>query len=432
MIAWLIFFFHLSVTLAVWWVTTNHNKKDFAFLVIGLVFATQICDFFGSVWMVRLRHALIPLLLIALGFRWRFLRGNMGILAKLYLLIVLLVFVSSLWSSDVKGFLGLKFKMTLINIVFVLVASTFRSADDLKKCIYSALPQIALMAFGFVMGVSEYGEIGNERLSINDVNSNGIGAMSAFVVLCCVITLLYLKNKFIVKILFTACFLVGLRSLINSGSRTAFAACAGAVMILMAVVLTSKKRFWKIGVPFAIVAGAMFWRVWSHSSYSVTERFAEIATGGTSGRDQVWEMAFYHLLDNGLWFGDGGLIQGFFVKRVDFMYQGLYRGSLLNYYFDTIYETGIFGLVLWVLFLVAFFWLSFVNVRKTISPWRFVPIAMCIWGLLQSCGESMAGSAFHPVGAFMVIGMCTLSAKKFNYNDISDTPNLNKRRIIWS
>lgn len=411
----LLFTIHFSILLLVWWLTTRHNRREFVFFVFGLIFATSICNFFGSVWMVRLRHLIIPLAVIAIGFRWSLLRGNMGSLGKIYLFLTLFVFVASLWSSDPYGFMELKWRRTVNNICVILMAATFRTGDDLKKLLYAALPQIVLLTFGLQAGYQDLGTTGEERLSVNEVNSNGVGAMGAFVILGSLLAILYLKMAKFWKGLFGVCILLGLKVLIGSGSRTAFASCAGASLVAFAVILTSTRRFWLVGIPSLSLCVMGLSYVWRRSAHSVVERLAGLATGGVSGRDKVWEMGFNYLVDNDLWFGAGGIVQGFFVNRLDFDQTRLYWGSMLNIYFDTIYETGVVGLVLWALLLILFFWLSFHAWRRGRTSLRYVPIAMAFWGLLQGVGESMSLNAVQPAGTFMVVGLVVLSARKFQY-----------------
>lgn len=306
----LLFTIHFSILLLVWWLTTRHNRREFVFFVFGLIFATSICNFFGSVWMVRLRHLIIPLAVIAIGFRWSLLRGNMGSLGKIYLFLTLFVFVASLWSSDPYGFMELKWRRTVNNICVILMAATFRTGDDLKKLLYAALPQIVLLTFGLQAGYQDLGTTGEERLSVNEVNSNGVGAMGAFVILGSLLAILYLKMAKFWKGLFGVCILLGLKVLIGSGSRTAFASCAGASLVAFAVILTSTRRFWLVGIPSLSLCVMGLSYVWRRSAHSVVERLAGLATGGVSGRDKVWEMGFNYLVDNDLWFGAGELSKG--------------------------------------------------------------------------------------------------------------------------
>lgn len=411
----LLFVIHFGLLWLVWWLTTKHNRREFVFFVLGLIFATSICNFFGSVWMVRLRHLIIPLAVIAIGFRWPLLRGNMGSLGKIYLFLTLFVFVASLWSSDPYGFMELKWRRTVNNICVILMAATFRTGDDLKKLLYAALPQIVLLTFGLQVGYQDLGTTGEERLSVNEVNSNKVGVMGAFVVLGSLLAILYLKMAKFWKALFGVCILLGLKALIGSGSRTAFASCAGASLVAFVVILTSARRFWLVGIPSLSLCVMGLFYVWRHAAYSVVERLAGLAMGGVSGRDKVWEMGFNYLVDNELWFGAGGIVQGFFVDRLDFDQSRLYWGSMLNIYGDTIYETGVVGLVLWVVLLFLFFWLSFRVWRRGRTSLRYVPIAMAFWGLLQGIGESMSLNAVHPTGTFMVVGLVVLSARKFQY-----------------
>lgn len=427
-----LFFFQFGVLWLIWWLTTNHTRRDFVFFVFGLIFATSICNFFGSVWMVRMRHLIIPFSLVAVYFRWRLLRENMGSLAKIYLLLTLLVFVASLWSSDPYGFFCLKWKRTLNNICVILMAATFRTGDDLKKVLFAALPQIALLGFGLQVGSQEFG-MTDGRLVVNEVNSNGVGAMGGFVVLEALFAILYLRIRLGWKVLFGFCLLVGLRALVASGSRTAFASCAGASFIALAVVFTTARRFWLIGVPTLLASAGGFCYIWNRASVSVIERLSGLATGGVSGRDMVWEMALNHLLSSRLWCGAGGIVQGSFITRLDFDLTGLRWGSVLNMYFDTIYETGILGLCLWALFFICFGWLIIRIWRSGTSPLRYVPMAMCFWGLLQGCGESMPLNGFHPTGTLMIVGLTVLSAKKFCYEDFNVWKFVGRgEKIVWS
>lgn len=410
-----VFFVQFCMLWMVWWFATNRDCKDFVFFVFGLIFATSICYFFGSLWMTRLRHLIIPLAFVAIALRWRLLKGNMGSLGKIYLLLTICVFVASFWSSDPNGFLELKWRRTVNNICLILMAATFRTGDDLRKVLYMAMPQILLLAFGLHFGAQDFGTTGEERLSVNEVNSNVVGSMAAFVVFGSLLSILYTKTPKAFKALFGVCLIVGLRALISSGSRTAFASCMCASLLAIAVVLTSVRRFWLVGVPMLSFCGIVLSHVWRNSSYSAVDRLAALATGGVSGRDKVWEMGYHYLVDNKLWFGAGGLVRGFFVDRLDFDRTRLYWGSMLNIYFDTIYETGVLGLTLWVAFLLFFFWLSFRIWRSGSSKLRYVPIAMVSWGLLQGVGESMPLTAFEPVGTFFVVGLVVISARRFQY-----------------
>ena len=104
----------------VWRYTTEHNKRDFVFWVIGIMLAAQNSRFFGSVLITQMRYLFIPMMLCAIAFRWQMLRGNLGFVAKLYILLTLLIFVASAWSRYPKIFFEIKLILPIERIVVFL------------------------------------------------------------------------------------------------------------------------------------------------------------------------------------------------------------------------------------------------------------------------------------------------------------------------
>lgn len=396
----------------VWRYTTEHNKRDFVFWVIGIMLAAQNSRFFGSVLITQMRYLFIPMMLCAIAFRWQMLRGNLGFVAKLYILLTLLIFVASAWSRYPKIFFEIKLHRTIYAILMVLMAGTMRDENDLRKILWAILPNIILLALGLQLGEREIIGV-DERLSVNEANSNSVGVFSGYVLFGAVSAFVYLKRTVVIKMVIAVVALSAIVSLLGSGSRTAFASCVGASLIVIVALLTNRRRFFTTLIPLAIGILACGWKVWNTLSYSITERIRMIASGGASGREYVWEEGFHYLWQKGLWQGMGALVQGFFIQRLDFIGNDIAWGSTLNIYFDAIMETGIPGLALWLLILIGFFSCAYRFRHREKSPWRYFPIALAMFGLLQGVGESMSYRAEHPAGMFMILGLVIVSAKRF-------------------
>ena len=160
------------------------------------------------------------------------------------------------------------------------------------------------------------------------------------------------------------------------------------------------------------------YQVWTSVSHSITERLSMIASGGTSGRDSVWMDGFYYLKQQDLWYGMGGIVQGFFVQRADLLESPEMRwGSTLNMYIDAIMETGLIGLVLWGGILMCFFSKAIFLLKTKRTVFKFIPLAMAMFGLLQGIGESMPVNPEHPAGMMMLLGLVIVSARRFEWGD---------------
>ena len=409
------FAMQFGVLCLVWRFTTDHNKRDFIFWVIGIMLAAQNSRFIGSVIITQMRYLFIPMMIAAIAFRGNLLRKNLGLLAWLYLLLTVTIFMASGWSQYPGAFFKLKLHRTIYAILMVLMAGTLRTEADIRKVLWAIFPNIVLLAVGLQVGTHETVGL-DERLSINELNSNSIGVYSGYVVFSAVLIFIFIRTNLLVKIIVSISALSGIAALLGSGSRTAFASCVGASMIAGIALLTNRKRMFTLGMPLLTVIAIFGYRVWSNVSYSVAERLTMIATGGVSSRDVVWLAGFDYLRQQHLWFGMGGIEQGFFVKRLDFlMAPGLNWGSTLNIYIDAILETGVLGLILWFLILLVFISRSFCLWLREKTIYRYVPIAMCMFGLLQGVGESMSYRAEHPAGMLMVLGMVILSARRFQW-----------------
>ena len=416
----LIFLLQFCGLLVTWYFVTNHNKQDFVFLVLGLILASQSAVYFGSVLIVQMRHFFALMIILSIVFRYKLLRNNLGAMSKIYMLLILLIFIASAWSQYPKDFFILKFHRTIYSVLMIFLAGTFRDESDIRKFLWMLFPNLVLLAVGLTFGLREFSG-GMDRLMINEQNSNGVGAFAAYLVLGSVMILVFLKTNVVVKIVIGVSALGGISALLSSGSRTAFASCVGAVLVTSITLMSSKKRFFMSGVPVLVCIAYGGIRIWSNVSISVTERLLMIATGGTSGRDIVWEQGIAYLQQRDLWQGMGGIVQGFFVQRADLLEGSKVGwGSTLNIYIDAILETGIMGLTLWVLLLVIFLYRSFRLWRDEKSIYKFAPIAMCLFGLLQGVGESMSMNSEMPIGMFMLIGIVTLSARHFQWGERID------------
>ena len=411
----IVFVLQFGALCAVWWFTTEHNKRDFIFWLIGAMLAAQNGRFFGSVLFVQLRYLFIPMMILAILFRQQFLRGNMGGNAWRLILLFLLIFVASAWSDHPHEFFALKLRRTVYGVLMVLMAGTFRDETDLRKLLWAILPNILLLAMGLQLG--ERTAIGNDqRLEVNEFNANGVGVFAGYLLFSAVALFVYLKHHVLLKTLLAIAGLGGLVTLLGTGSRTAFASCVGASLIVFMVVLTNRKRVVTAAIPLALGIIACGWKVWNTLSYSVTERLLMIASGGYSGREDVWSEGLRWLIQKKLWHGMGGLVQGFFIQRIEFLQTKEMRwGSTLNIYFDAIMETGVMGLALWALILFSFFSSAYSLWRRERNPWRYFPIALAMFGLLQGVGESMSYRAEHPAGMFLMIGLTVLSARRFQW-----------------
>lgn len=413
----LVFFIQFGALYFVWRFTTYHNARDFVFFVIGMILAAQNCEFFGSAIMVQLRHFFFVMILVAIYFRLPMLRGNLGALSWLYIVLVVLIYIASAWSQCPENFFLLKLRRTVYAILIVIMAGTFNSEDDIRKILWAIFPNIILLVIGFRCGVTEGMDIG-ERLTINEVNSNKVGYFAAYVVVSAILILIYLRGKLVVKVMVGCAALSGMSVLLNSGSRTAFVSCVGASIIAVIVLLTNRRRFFSLAVP--IILGIIYggYHVWNTVSHSVTDRFTMIMYGSMSGRELVWEDVLSYLRANDLWYGLGGIVRGAFVQRIDLLEDTAVNwGSMLNIYFDAIAETGVLGLTLWVLILWHILFKSFALLKNKVAFCKYVPVAMCLFGLLEGVGESVSLNAETPAGMFMVIGMVILSARRFQWGD---------------
>ena len=411
----IIFVIQFGALCGVWWFTTDHNKRDFIFWLIGAMLAAQNGRFFGSVLFVQLRYLFIPMMILAILFRQQFLRGNMGGNAWRLILLFLLIFVASAWSDHPREFFSLKLRRTVYGVLMVVMAGTFRDERDLRKLLWAILPNIILLAVGLQLG--ERNTIGDDqRLEVNEFNANGVGVFAGYLLFSSVAQFIFLKHHVIVKILLVLAGLSGLVTLLGTGSRTAFASCTGASLVILMVVLTNRKRIITTAIPLAVGLVACGWKVWNTLSYSVAQRLLLLASGGYSGREDVWAEGFRWLFQKKLWYGMGGIVQGFFVQRIEFLQTNeMHWGSTLNIYFDAILETGVFGLALWLSILVSFFTAAYSLWRREHNPWRYFPIALAMFGLLQGVGESMSYRAEHPAGMFLMIGLTVLSARRFQW-----------------
>ena len=411
----LLFLLQSGGLLATWQLATDHNKRDFVFLVLGLMLACQNAAYFGSVVIVQMRHFFALMIIIAIILRANLLRSNLGMMSKVYIVLVLLIYVASAWSLHPKDFFIIKFHRTVYAVLMVLLAGTFRDESDIRKFLWMLFPNLVLLAVGLAFGSQELVDV-SDRLMINEQNANSVGAFSGYLVFGGALILVFLKTNIVVKIVLGICVLSGISTLLGSGSRTAFASCAGAVLVSSVALMTSRKRFFLVGIPLFMILAYGIARVWRTISYSITERLMMIASGGTSGRDIVWGLGLEYLRKEHLWQGMGGIMQGFFIQRSEWLAENTIKwGSTLNIYIDTILETGIMGLILWLLLLVMFIVRSCRLWRGQKSSCKYVPIAMCMFGLLQGVGEAVSMKAEMPFGMFMIIGLVILSAKRFQW-----------------
>ena len=411
----LVFLLQIGGLLVTWQLVTNHNKRDLVFLVLRLMLASQSAAYFGSIIIVQIRHFFAFMMIVAIAFRFNLLRKNLGGMSKVYMLLVLLIYVASAWSQYPKDFFIMKFHRTIYAVLMITLAGTFRDESDIRKFLWMLFPNLVLLAVGVTFGSRELMDA-VDRLMINEQNANSVGAFGGYLVLGSVMILVFLKTNIVVKIALGVSALGGISALLGSGSRTAFASCISAVLVSSVTLMTSRKRLFMVGVPLMMGITYGVVRVWSTISHSVTERLLMIASGGTSGRDIVWEQGLAYLREKHLWQGIGGIVQGFFVRRADLIEGPAIKwGSTLNIYIDAILETGIMGLTLWMLLLVMFFSRSFRLWRGEKSIYRYVPIAMCLYGLLQGMGESVPMNTETPFGMFMVLGMAILSARRFQW-----------------
>ena len=330
-------------------------------LFIPLESRTSVWFNFGS----GINFTNIFILLLILGWLIK-LRKDKKPLTKNPLRIPVLIFIGATYLSFLTGFfkLGIPFfgdefrifkSFVMTFILFFIIANSVKDKKSMKLLFKAMACVVILVA---VITIKEFRQAGvwhyddDARITLLGLQPNMLGAFFAQF-LPILAGLAFLSKKFKIKLLYIGLFSIGLPALMFTYSRGAYAAIAGAIIIMLFIGRRKVVSGFMLMAIIAIFAQSILFGYGRIIPVSVRERFESLKQENIEKdksielREAVWELAKQRIAESPV-FGYG------YGASDHVLYLQDYNVDLdtHNMYLDIALECGIPTLLLfiWVLF----------------------------------------------------------------------------------
>lgn len=352
----------------------------------------------GSLLIIRLRHLAIPFLLVGIWLRRSQFRGRKGIGFWTSILLFVLLLLSSAWHDTPMLMFKAKFRLIFLSILLIFGGYAISYEEDIRKLVFLLLPTAAFILIVAVSGQLDVSSEDN-RISINEVNQNGVGVAFGTIILILYANIVYQKRfKALVYCLIP--FLgFSLLRMMQTGSRSSAFAFVAAIMTMSYVYIANAKRKPIYFVLIAILGLIISIYVWKRLDASLIERLLNVSS--FSGREVQWEWMAYDVKKHSPLLGMGGWM------TMDFG-DPHWLGALSIYY-DYFFNCGYLGVVIGTFFVIMVLKKSLLLLVKHNTSAAMFAVSLCMLGFLHGFGEDGATRGGNFVGYFWGLGLGLLS-----------------------
>ena len=391
----------------------RESNRDFLLPVVAYFTLTVVQNLGGSILIIQSRHLVIPFMLVGLMLRYRDLTQNKK--TKFFWVVALMFWmpvIATSWAQSRGIMRGIELPNSFKCFLCILAGYLFSSARDFKKLLLLLLPTAVYIVIVARTGIVDIGDDG--RLSINEVNQNGVGVMAGFASFVFFANIIYGVYPKAVKMCLWPMLGATLWMTGASGSRTAIAATVGCLSCCSLRYFTSRKRVaYGLGllVLGLIVLSVVFYKL----PKDVVGRMFDYSD--SSGRDMIWENLRYEIGHYNPLIGSGG------SYWIDIYGNFKWRG-FLNIYYDFYNTCGLLGVLLGCVFLFSFAAKAWIIWRKLDSDLKYPILGMCVFGFLHGVGEDGPIRYGNVSGFLFQVGLGLFSGLSLRNNQkyVMDAP----------
>jgi O-antigen ligase len=294
-------------------------------------------------------------------------------LKPLFIFFIYLTFVNYININSIS-YTFFNIQLFLNILVFIILINSFRYIPNLGiKALSSFAFGSVILSGLFLLEISISDDEG--RVSVLGINQNQLGLMSAISIFVYISILNSVSTK--AHKIFIYLFIAMLSILlIKTGSRTAFISLL--IGFMMFLFLNNFSKVKKIILFFgALISSMLIWIISLEKSLIISRLVETLETGHLSARDLIW-LKIFEIMKNDFLFGIGetGYAQKMYGSFMKF--QGV---SPHNVFIETICYTGIFGLIILLIFLFRVFKNSYLNYKHSnniLSLVLLIPILLVL------------------------------------------------------
>lgn len=376
------------------------ENYDIIFLIVGLSFIASAGMFFENVWLIRMRHIILPSFVIWSLFYFFQKKPYVNRLSYNFIFLFILILVACIWSEYPVLSFKLKIKNILYPVLF-LIAGTYIADYDKFKRFVRALFFPALFTILTIV-LSNKGVSSDYRLNIHNINSNGTaGYLGASILL--VLNMWYIscwKYKIpILILLFTA-----MIPLFMTGSRTGILSTLFASTVVLVPFIKNLGSLVLMVITLGIGGAGFIFYIWNTLAEQVKTRVFDISN--MSGRSNFWQVSFDAVAESP-WFGIGTMYYSNSLGDIAW-------GSMLNIYFNIYVELGIIGSIIAGIFFIQLLYYMFWCYKNINNSVKYFIFAVLIFALTNGVGESMSMRGSHPITLIFLTFIGVLSNMKNN------------------
>ena len=416
----LIGFFAIFAIAVLYFKYCRAGNRDFLLPVVAYLALMAAQALGGSILIIQSRHLVIPSMLIGLMLRRReLLQENKTKFFWLVSLMFWMPVIATCWAQSSGIMRGIELPNSFKCFLCILAGYVFASARDFKKLLLLLLPTAVYLVIVARTGAIDIGDDG--RLSINEVNQNGVGVMAGFAAFIFFANIIYGDYPKAVKICLWPMLGITVWMTGASGSRSAIAATVGCLGCCSLRYFTSRKHM-AYGLGLIVLGFIVLSIVLYHMPKEVVGRMFDYSN--YSGRETAWENVRYDIGHYNPLIGTGG---SYWID----MYGNFKWRGFLNIYYDFYNTCGLLGVFLGCIFFFSFVAKAWTMWRKLGSDLKYPILGMCMFGFLHGVGEdspirygNVSGFLFQ-IGLGLFAGLSLRKRQRY----VMDEPL--KRPQIW-
>jgi O-antigen ligase len=400
--------FNLFFTLLVlfglffFWFTYLHEEKlDIIFLVLSISFFAITGVFLGNDWVVRSRHLVLPFSFVWSIFYLFNRKRKLVSLPGGFIVLFILIYLASLWSTDPGLALQLKFKNVAYPVLFLVAGTYVDTYKKLRSLVLLLSFSAVMVVFSVLFSMRSIGPV-DERLVVGGLNTNTTASFLSATIMVLLGTFIMTEKKY--KFCLLPVILLAVPPLFMTGSRAAILSTLGAAFVALSFYFKSVKSCCMAVVSVLIGLLGYYHFFWRNLNAGIRDRVFDVSN--MSGRSNFWQVHLDSVLEH-LWFGIGTIYYVSPERKVAW-------GSMLNIYLNIYVETGIVGSIIGgCLFGGLLYYIVWIltNVKNRA---KFYSCSVIVLALAYGIGESASMRGSHPLTLLFMIFIGVIANLKKN------------------